>query len=66
MAVWLVRAGRDGEREDVALEKGLAVIGWPRLPDLTGIRSRDELETLMRDAYPDTSSRFASGTPMIS
>lgn len=31
MAVWLVRAGASGEFEDLALEKGLGVIGWPEL-----------------------------------
>ena len=35
MAVWLVRAGQHGEREEATLEKGLAIIGWEELPDLT-------------------------------
>jgi len=34
MSVWLVRAGKNGEREDFALENGVAVIGWDELPDL--------------------------------
>jgi len=40
MAVWMVRAGRGGEREDVALREGLAVIGWDELPDLSTMTSR--------------------------
>lgn len=28
MALWLVRAGKHGERENLALEKGLALPGW--------------------------------------
>lgn len=28
MALWVVRAGRYGERESDALEHGQAVIGW--------------------------------------
>ena len=32
MALWLVRAGRHGERENMALENGLAFIGWEELP----------------------------------
>ena len=31
MSVWLVRAGRYGEGEYLALEKGLAVISWGEL-----------------------------------
>ena len=37
MAVWLVRAGRNGERESFALEENLAVIGFDDLPDLSHV-----------------------------
>ena len=50
MAVWVVRAGREGEREEVALGQNLAVIGWEELPDLSNIPS-DDLEALMGDTY---------------
>ena len=53
MTVWLVRAGRFGENESLALEQGLSVIGWDELPDLAAIQSRDEVESLLREAYPD-------------
>lgn len=53
MAVWLVRAGRAGEREGLALNQGLAVIGWDELPDLSAVSSRDELEALIRAAHSD-------------
>jgi restriction system protein len=53
MAVWLVRAGRHGEREEAALEKGMAVIGWDELPDLSPIKSREALTQLLKDTYPD-------------
>ncbi len=53
MTVWLVRAGRYGERETLALEQGLAVIGWEELPDLGDVASRGELEELVRVTYPD-------------
>jgi len=53
MAVWMVRAGAHGEREDFALEKGFAVIEWDELSDLSSIKSRQELEVLMRNAFPD-------------
>jgi len=51
--MWLVRAGKTGQQEDVALDKGLAVIGWEDLPDLSDVHSREELEELYRKVYPD-------------
>ena len=53
MALWLVRAGRHGEREDMLLEQGLAAIGWSDLPDLSAVRSRDGVMDLMKKARPD-------------
>jgi restriction system protein len=64
MAVWLVRAGRSGEREDFALKDGLAVIGWDELPDLSGVSSREEIAELLRarhsEAKPKTLTNWAS------
>jgi len=53
MAAWMVRAGAHGEREDFALERGLAVIGWDELGDLSRVGSREELDALMRGAFSD-------------
>jgi restriction system protein len=53
MRAWLVRAGRLGERERLALEQELAVVGWDELPDLSGVNSRDMLMEYLQDAYPD-------------
>ena len=55
MALWLVRAGRNGEQEDLALDQGLAVIGWDRIPDLSQINSRDDLKALYSEIDPDQS-----------
>src|SRR5215211_3359404 len=52
MALWLVRAGKSGQQEDVALDKSLAAIGWEDLPDLSGTQSREDLEQLYRQVYP--------------
>ena len=54
MSVWLVRAGRNGEQEQRALEKGLVTIGWNDLPNLSAIKSRDELRNLYEQKYPDS------------
>ena len=53
MALWVVRAGRRGEREDLALEQGLVVIGWEELSDLSSIQSREQLLALLESTYPD-------------
>ena len=54
MCAWMVRAGQYGENEDFALDQGLAVIGWDEMPDLSGVRSREQLEALCREKYPDS------------
>jgi len=53
MTLWLVRAGKHGEHETLALEKSIAVIGWEELQDLGGLGSRDELTNLLAKTYPD-------------
>ena len=41
MAVRLVRAGRHGEEEQVALQNSTAVIGWNWLPHLARVADRE-------------------------
>ena len=54
MSLWLVRAGRNGEQEEGALEHGVATIGWNELPDLLSIKSREELKALYETVHPGT------------
>lgn len=51
MSVWLVRAGKSGERENYALEHGAVVIGWPGMGDMTGIATREEMLARMQEAH---------------
>lgn len=53
MTLWLVRAGRYGEREQFAIERNLAVIGWEEVPDLSKLITRDELTEILPNIYPD-------------
>jgi restriction system protein len=53
VSLWLIRAGAGGEREDLALDQGLAVIGWHELPGLSSISARSDLENLYRATFPD-------------
>ena len=50
---WLTRAGRHGEREDFVLEHGLACSGFHRLPDLSGVSNRADMESIVRKLLPD-------------
>ena len=50
--VWLVRAGARGEDESLALELGLAVIGFNDIPDLTNVDDRGSMLERVRQANP--------------
>jgi len=52
MSLWMVRAGRHGEWEELALEKGVVVIVWELLGDLSTVRTKDELREKIVEAYP--------------
>jgi restriction system protein len=54
MSLWLVRAGKHGEQEEKVLELGIAAIGWNDLPDLSMIKTREELKQLYEKIYPDS------------
>ena len=58
MTMWLIRAGRAGEREQLALENNVAVIGWEELPDLATCATRDALATLLKNTYPTNPRRW--------
>ncbi len=62
MAVWMVRAGKSGQREDLALEEGLAVVGWDELPDLAKVTSRGEMRKLCEKVFPNASKSNISNT----
>ena len=53
MAIWLVRAGRNGEREAFAFEHNVAAVGWNELSDISGVESREQLADRLRQSYPD-------------
>ena len=53
MTTWLVRAGRTGDLENLALEKGIAVLGWEDIPELCGAKTREDVEAIYRQHSPD-------------
>jgi restriction system protein len=68
MALWLVRAGQHGEHEQAALQHGVVVIGWrdwKKLPDLSGIRTREELVQLLERTFPESAKTVPNWTGQI-
>jgi restriction system protein len=53
MTIWLVRAGRYGEREEKALEEGYSFIGWNEVPDLRTFKTKDKLKSILEQIYAD-------------
>lgn len=53
MTLWLIRAGKHGEREEFALENNVAVIGWDEIPDIANIKTRDVLWKLLHESHAD-------------
>lgn len=51
--LWLVRAGRRGERELAALEKGKVLLGWHEVGDLSNL-DRSEIVKRLEKVYPDS------------
>lgn len=54
------KSGEYGEREDLAINKNIVIIGWEDLPDLSTIHSREELVELYAKTYPDSKKMTAA------
>lgn len=52
-AAWMIRGGRDGEREGRAIEEGLVIAGWDELGDIGHYLMREDLRKELTRAYPD-------------
>lgn len=59
MTLWLVRGGKRGEYESLALERKLAIIEW-NVPDLSNLADREALRSVLQEHYPDTSPKALS------
>lgn len=53
MALWLARAGRSGEYEDLALRSGRSLIGFHEVPDMSSVDDKEKLFEILREAYPN-------------
>jgi restriction system protein len=53
MTAWMVRAGKAGEREQWALERGVSGAGFGELAALTNARTREQVHEAVAAAYPN-------------
>ena len=53
MALWMVRSGKHGEREQFNLEHSIVSIDWGELPDLQKLTEKPELTAIMVEQFPD-------------
>ena len=54
MALWVCRAGRNGEYENYFLEKRLVAITWKNMDaDLTKLQTKDDFKSTLSKIYPD-------------
>lgn len=52
MNAWLIRSGQFGERDNWALENGLAGGGWTQVPSLEACKSREDISEVLFHTYP--------------
>jgi MoxR-like ATPase len=54
--VWLIRAGRQGRYEQLALDQDVCLIGWSDLGEIPPDASRDDLKARIAEVYGEASS----------
>lgn len=55
MTLWLIRHGRDGEFESLALEQGRMLMGFELFGDISAVKTRAELEERAEKGHADAS-----------
>jgi restriction system protein len=63
---WMVRAGTGAFLIQDFEEKGYVAVGWTKIGDLSQVRSKEALEKLYKEAYPDISlGKFRMGVGQL-
>jgi restriction system protein len=60
VAVWTLKGGKHVERDERCLEHGVIGGGWEKIPDLSNVKSKEDLSAVTEQAEPDWSSRTRS------
>lgn len=55
--VYLARAGKSGEDEEVALDEGMAVVGFTEIPSLEACKDYDAIYALVEKSLPGAKTR---------
>ncbi len=55
--VFLARAGKYGENEEIALENGIAILGFQDVPSLEGAKDYDAVLKIVKEAFPEEKPR---------
>lgn len=55
-----MKGGRHGERDERCLEHGVIGGGWEKIPDLSEVKSKEELAGICEQAEPDWSTKTRS------
>jgi MoxR-like ATPase len=58
--VWLIRAGREGQQEQLALDESVALIGWSELGEVNPSLTREDLKRMIRERTGETRSHSLS------
>lgn len=62
---WTIRAGKQGERAQWAINKGLIGGGWQGIPDLTGVKSKEDLRKLVEEVRGGSRNVVANYTGQL-
>jgi hypothetical protein len=64
MVLWVIRAGNEGQWEQLSIEKGIIALGFSEVPDMTGIDDKESFRELIAKSYKGSernrTSNFAS------
>lgn len=62
---WTVRTGRSGERTEWGFANGVVGGGWHEMPDLTGVKDREQLRAMVTEVYGGSKSVIANLTGQL-
>ena len=53
MSIWLVRAGKVGDKEQTVLDQNICTIGWKEMQDLSQFSKREKMQEKLEEVCPD-------------
>ena len=65
MTLWIIRAGKEGEQEERALNFNVVTIGWNNLPDLSSITNKDSLKIQYQRVHSDSKKSVSNQVTQI-